>query len=107
MIHCHVFNRYGNLFPVAYTNESALQQAAEDYPRVIFFHTSDFELGRYADEEVVAHVLNVTEDEYGVTATIRLAKGWTLEDIEEKLKIFFWGGPNDYDFNETPPLKMD
>lgn len=52
------------------------------------------------EKEVVGTVLSVTEDEHGVTAEIRLAPGWTVERIEEKLKQFFWGGPDDFNFNE-------
>jgi hypothetical protein len=49
--------------------------------------------------QTVGRVLSVTEDQHGVTAQIRLAPGWTAEKIEEKLRHFFWGGPDDFDFN--------
>lgn len=53
------------------------------------------------EKEVVGTVLSVTEDERGVTAEIRLAPGWTIERIEEGLKNFFWGGPDDFNYNEV------
>lgn len=52
-------------------------------------------------DDSIGRVWNLREDEHGVTATIRLNPGWTVERIEENLRQFFWGGPDDFDFNES------
>lgn len=60
--------------------------------------------GGTAMDESIGKVVSYSENATGVTATVRLNTGWTVERIEEKLRQFFWGGPDDFDLNESPGL---